>query len=260
MRSLLTVFALIVMFAATAYANPYSCEKHSLELSNGTLVEGNARSSIEDQKSLIERLQTALPFTWRASREPVEIVKAIDLSTLRNDRDLEDHALNLSDALGELLAPGMPSWKLNGTEKEHIDRFPLLRRMLASPAVLGALYTVAKPVLKNRFVEEAVVGAVAEIIEQHQHLFAKEYNPVVARGAADWSYYGCWSPVDKLGKEAQRKCPRVAWFPAKYKEHYGLEAEQNSAFVLGALHRRYREGGKPLVAKWQEIIRDYAGD
>lgn len=252
MRHLVIGVVLALAGFTSVSAEPYSCSKYEgySASENADSKAQYAKFCIDDQKTIIGGIADAVQFAYSAGRDSLHIVKTISLTALSSADRIGVKATSLNWQLGDKLRP----------DREYgQDVFSFLRSSFADQARLRSFYEVAKPVLRSRFLETAVVGVVSDALKENEFLFKKSLASVASQAGA-WYSYTCGDSVESWSEFQRQKCETTKLFAAKFEEYYGVAPTKDSAWVLGFLHRRHREGGTRVVAEWQRIALDFASE
>lgn len=203
-------------------------------------------STLHVQNKLLNEARGVFAKIWR---NPVAVLDYINFEQLREKKTASGKLGYVFQNARVLIDP---------IGKEGRDPYAEFRSIYADPAYLKMQYAKYGSALADKIRFVAIIGFVQDPVREAYVVFAKPFDPAIALGAARWYLNECWQPFESMHDSDKEYCKEVTWFAERFTAHYGVEPNKSAAVALSYLLRRYAEGGKALVAAWQEISLDFA--
>jgi|GEM_PF-2915327 len=201
------------------------------------------RNQVSDSLDAANAKLGILPYFTKMNLLPVLNLDTIDIDGSEVlDRDGSTGIMYLKGHLRELFS-------LND------DQTDVIKKMLAQPAVLKAVYHTNISMFMRLITDKQQRNVDANFVSFYllkamtQHTFAKEFDQYqTATGVDDLCFGGCTSDSSDI--------TNTAWNTLKEKTgKQGNELEQMYLAHL-FMKRRFAEGGQPLIDAWVEILID----
>ncbi len=202
---------------------------------------------IKELRAATEAAHTANEMAWAAFRGPLRLVEQMPVF---------DHAHNTCDDVAGVLKSARHQLRVqlgggdNYVEHAGIGIDALMKHFIKADA--WQVFFTDKAGWRRIIEQKSTIQFALRCLTNVKPLLEKSFDVKLAAQAMQWYAEDC-ARAEKEGdakKEDHPDCT-VKTFPAAFKAHYGIDATESHAYVLGWLRRRHMEGGAAVVALLQ---------
>lgn len=248
LRRSLRVLSLVVLtlgFASGAMAQnncvPLSVKPEPNEINALKSCAESLYRQLQQRNSEVSDIKVAIENAWLVAPDHGRLLDIVNLKEPEPGATLGQRWKRIYFDLGK---------SLTGEDYDQIA-FERFRVKYIEPEAIIAFLDKYEGTIVGAIASAAVKGLVHDDLVENWDLLTKKLSLETGIAASDWALKQCWKSTEEQLNEVT--CKKIASFPGKYKEAYGVDVTENRAYALGILYRRHLNGGPQAVIAWQTV-------